>query len=127
MAALTDRSVNAQGTGVRAGDLHLIRLAHRTQDGHIGHFLLGTHQGNALVAGKLSGIGQILTLGKLITGTKQLLNSFLRQMNVTGRSFNHEFHFVIPPVLYDPPFSVRPKRLNPLFAWIGGSPPPRQS
>jgi len=124
MAALPHGGVNAQGTGIGAGDLHLVGLAHGTQDGHIGHFLLGAHQRDALIAGKLAGVGQILALGKLITGTKQLLHSFLRQVNVTGRCFNHEFHFYFPPVLYDLPLPERPERSNPPCLWWGGSAPP---
>ena len=84
VAALPHRSVNAQRTGVRAGDLHLVGLAHRPQNGHIGHFLLRPHQSDPLIAGELAGIGQILSLGELIAGAKQLFNSFLRQMNVAG-------------------------------------------
>ena len=92
IAALTDRRVDTQCAGVGGGDLHLIGLADGPEDGHVGHLLLGAHDGQALVAGVLAGIGQGLADGQLIALAEQLLHRLLCQMDVTGGSLDHETH-----------------------------------
>ena len=97
VAALADGSVDAQGTGVGGGDLHLVSLAGGAQDGHVGHLLLGADDGQTLVAGVLAGIGQGLADGQLIALAKQLFHGLLGQVDMTGRRFDHERHGDVPP------------------------------
>ena len=92
MAALADGSRDAQSGGVGGGDLHLVSLTHRPQNGHIGHFLLGPHDGQPLIAGILAGIGQGLADSQLIALAEQLLHRLLGQVDVAGRRFDHERH-----------------------------------
>ena len=107
IAAFADGGVDAQGAGVGGGDLHLIRLAGGAENGHVGHFLLGADDGQALVAGVLAGIGQGLADGQLIALAEQLLHRLLGQMDVTGGSLDHETHskhsFVFCHNIYDSP------------------------
>ena len=84
--------IDAQRAGIGGGQLDLIHLTHGTQDGHVGHLLLGAHHGQTLVAGELAGIGQGLADGEFIALTEQLLQRLLGQVNVTGRRFDHKRH-----------------------------------
>ena len=92
VAGLTHGSGNADGTGVGGGQLHLIRAAAGSEDGHVGQLTLGAHHGDALVGGVLAGLAQGLLDGQLIARAEQGLQGLLADMHMTGRGLNQKFH-----------------------------------
>ena len=88
VTGFTNGSVYAEGTCVGEGDFNLSSGTCGAEDDYIGNGLLGTNNGNSFFAGELTGLGQILLMGKGSAFTEENLDVFFGEMYVTGAGFN---------------------------------------
>jgi len=93
ITALTNGSFDTEGAGIGEGNLNLGSGTCGTENDHLGDGILGADNGNALFACELTGLGEILLMGELMTCTEEDGDMLLSQMYVAGRSLNENFVF----------------------------------
>ena len=97
VAAFTNGSGNAKGSCVGEGYFNLACLTSGTEDANAGDGLLGANNVKTFSASELTGLGKVFLVGELIAFTKENVDMFLRQVDMTCRSFNDKScHFLIP-------------------------------
>ena len=88
VTGFTYGSVYAEGTSVGEGDFNLGSRTCGTEDDNIGNGLLGANYGNSFFASELTGLGEVLLVGKGCAFTEKDLDVFFRKMHVTCAGFN---------------------------------------
>ena len=103
IAALSDGSGHADGTGIGKRKLNLILGTHGTENGDCREAALRTDNGNALVARELAGLRELLLDGQLIALAEEDIKSFSGDMYMARGSFNKNFlfHFKYPSFSLD--------------------------
>ena len=93
ITGLTDRRGNADGPGVRQGQLHLGCGTDRPENADALQGVLRSDDIHLLLAGKLSGLRQPALDGQLMAGAEQGFQVFLGYVNMAGRGFHNKlFH-----------------------------------
>ena len=88
VAGFTNRSGYAESTSVGEGDFNLGCGTRGTEDDYVGNGLLGTNYGYSFFASELTGLGEVLLVGKGCAFTEKDLDVFFRKMHVTCAGFN---------------------------------------
>ena len=88
ITGFTNGSVYAEGTSIGEGDFNLGSRTCGTEDDNIGNGLLGANYGNSFFASELTGLGEVLLVGKGCAFTEKDLDVFFRKMHVTCAGFN---------------------------------------
>ena len=88
VTGFTNGSGYAESTSVGKGDFNLGCRTCGTEDDNIGNRLLGTNYGNSFFACELTGLGEVLLVGKGCAFTEKDLDVFFRKMHVACAGFN---------------------------------------
>jgi hypothetical protein len=88
VTGFTNRSGYAQGTCVGEGDFNLSSRTCGTENDYVRNGLLGANNGNSFFASELTGLGQVLLMGKGSAFAEEDLDVFFGEMYVTGAGFN---------------------------------------
>ena len=88
IAGFTYGSVYAEGTSVGKGDFNLGCRTCRTEDDYIGNGLLGANYSNSFFTCELTGLGEVLLVGKGCAFAEKDLDVFFRKMHVACAGFN---------------------------------------
>ena len=88
VTGLTNGSVYAQGAGIGEGNFNLGSGTSRAEDDNVSDGLLGADESYALFACELTGLGEVLLVGKGCAFAEKDLDVFFRKMHVTCAGFN---------------------------------------
>ena len=92
VSGLTNKALCAKGNAVGLGNLNLVCLANRSEDGNALDLAVAVLNGNLFLAEELAGLGKGTIKGQFVTLAEKNFNMFLGEMHMACGYFNDEIH-----------------------------------
>ena len=97
VAALSYGSSETERSCIGEGKLYLSRGTNGSENDYVRNGLLGSFDGDTLLASELTGLAEVLLEGESSTCTEEGLEILLREVDVSCGCFNDKiFHFIFP-------------------------------